>query len=315
MTPLSMKQSELKQNLIRKRQPCIVGDSIAAMRAQEETTYRVHDFLAYFKGVLNEDCREKMSVWSFQIADFCGLSRGTVAISMNFLDRFMHTEQARAFVKGRKHYQLAAMTTLYMAVKIFEPLQMDAETMAIMSRGCYNSDQILHMERIILDSLKWRTQGPTALCFVQHFMELLPSIVHPSVSAAIMEQARYQTELAVLDYELVRENQSEVALASILNALAGLDEVLLSSRAREEFINAIEFYSNGITCDKVEPVRQYLEHILIDVIQTSIQSVMEARVLAFYNEKLIGGVVPAEEWPTTKANQHKEASPVCISRQ
>mmetsp|Transcript_32938 Transcript_32938/g.50388 ORF Transcript_32938/g.50388 Transcript_32938/m.50388 type:complete len:319 (+) Transcript_32938:140-1096(+) len=318
MTFLSMKQSELRENLIRKRkQPCMMEDSIAAMRLQEETTYRVEDFLpGYGKAALDKECREKICLWAFEVVDFCDYKRSTVAIAMNFLDRFMCTKMGRKQIRSKKSYQLAAMTTLFMAIKLFETVQMDVGLMADMSRGIYKPERILEMEKTILDGLEWRTNGPIALTFVQHFMSFLPSSVDPAISAAIMEQARYQTELAVCNYDLIQENQSQVALSAILNAMEALGGKALPFKTRNEFINNLEKHSNGVTCEDAETVRQYLEVLATAAVQTPLESIMEARIRAFDQEDSDARSIYSGEWSTkSKKHNKQEASPVCVSRQ
>lgn len=206
--------------------------SIEVMRQQEEATYHSVDYLyqqqveqATVTGPLptgspiDVDCRTKMCEWNYQIVDFCKFSRETASIAMNYLDRYLMTESGRRALMSKKIYQLAAMTCLYTAVKLHEPEAMDPALVANLSRGMYTESQITDMEVVILNALKWRVNPPTMMSFIRHFFSLLPSsMMSPQIEVAL-EIARFQSELAVINYDFVSVNASTIAFACVANAL------------------------------------------------------------------------------------------------
>lgn len=113
-----------------------------------------------------------------------------------------------------------------------------------------------------MNALEWRLAGPTPLAFIQHFMALLD--VDPRVKAAIMDYARYQTELAVSSLDLVPRRPSEIALASILNALEGIDRSLLPLRKQGAFVRVVERVS-GMFVEQVADIQDILCDILLDL--------------------------------------------------
>jgi hypothetical protein len=204
-----------------------------------------------------------MSEWCYQVVDFCKFRRETVGIGMSYLDRYLAALDNRTAVTDRKFYQLVAMTSLYIAIKIHEPLEMETSLLADLSRGCYTDLQIAEMELEILEALEWRLAGPTPLCFVQHFIALFPDTVDFRIKSAIMDYVRYQTELAVSSIKLVPRLASEIALATILNAMEGIDRKLLPLRKQGAFIRAVE-RASGIHVEKVTSVQGTLSKILLD---------------------------------------------------
>jgi len=55
-----------------------ISQCIAVMRMQEETTYKVRDYLAESAGIrkraskpVDADCRIKMCEWCYEVVDFC----------------------------------------------------------------------------------------------------------------------------------------------------------------------------------------------------------------------------------------------------
>jgi len=217
--------------------------SLEVMRMQEESTYQCSDYFfeqqqqqqhestssgAAMPQHVDAECRYKMADWCYQVVDFCKFNRETVSIAMSFLDRYLSTPTgASRCLSSKKEFQLAAMTALYTAVKINEPEAMDPKVIAGLSRGFYTEDQVTDMELSILNSLKWRMNPPTSLSFVRAFFQLLPTKSIPkSVQEAAFELARFQTELAISDYQYCTCKASTIAIAALLNAFEGLEHQL-----------------------------------------------------------------------------------------
>jgi len=158
-----------------------------------------------------------------QVVDFCSFNRETVAIAMSNLDRFLLTPAGLPVLGDTNAFQLAAMTSLYSAVKIHEPEIMGVDLVSKLSRGQYTPPQIETMEYTMLQALAWRVNTPTALSFVRKFLELLPpGTLEPDIAEAAYDLSKFQSELAVGDYNLVPIQASTVAYASIINSLEGL---------------------------------------------------------------------------------------------
>ena len=185
---------------------------------------------------------------------------------MSYLDRYLCSRQGRSALANRKEYQLTAMTALYIAIKIHEPLEMETALLADLSRGCYEEMEFVHKEEELLQALKWRVGGPTALAFIQHFLALMPDTVHPAVIEAIMEYARYQTELAISEHSLVDTPPSEVALAALLNAMEGMDINLLPPKSQTKFIRTIEKVS-GLQAENVQVIQSTLSMLLVNLVK------------------------------------------------
>lgn len=253
-----------------------VADCLYLMKIQEETTYRVRDYLTESAKIrkrsskpVDSDCRIKMCEWCYQVVDFCKFRRETVGIGMSYLDRYLCTSRGKSALCNRKEYQLAAMTALYIAIKLHEPLEMETSLLADLSRGCYTEMEFVEMEQVILQALEWRVNGPTALGFVQHLMAFLPESVHPIVSESIFDYARFQTELATADQNFVSLKPSEVGLAAVLNAMEGMDTNLFPLKLQGKFIRKIERYSEMIV-DDVEIIQAKLSLILVSLLSGDI---------------------------------------------
>ena len=167
------------------------------------------------RSAVDVDCRTKMSEWCYQVVDFCKFNRETVSIAMNVLDRYLSSAAGTAALNDRKVFQLAAMTSLYTAIKTFEPEAMEPKIVAGLSRGAYTEQQVIDMELSILNAIQWRINVPTPLAFVHHYLALMDI----DECDAVFEMAKFQTELAVNEYSLVGTTPSIIAFAAVANAL------------------------------------------------------------------------------------------------
>jgi Cyclin, C-terminal domain/Cyclin, N-terminal domain len=222
---------------------------------------------------------------------------------MSYLDRYLCSRPGRSALANRKEYQLSAMTALYVAIKIHEPLEMETALLADLSRGCYEEMEFVHKEEELLQALKWRVGGPTALGFIQHYLALLPDTVHPAVGEAMMEYARYQTELAISEHSLVDMPPSEIALAAVLNAMEGMDIHLLLPKAQTKFVRTLEKVV-GIQVDDVTVIQSTLSMLLCHLVKDD-EEVLDACVEADVDDRDLDG--------TRSPSKHRQ-SPVSVTR-
>lgn len=209
--------------------PDELSSTIQVMRMQESGAYKCSDYLSHHRRKrpvsshalpVDAECRLKMGEWCYQVNDFCKFSRETVAIAMNYLDRYLSSDDGCHALDDRKVFQLAAMTCLYTAIKIHEPEAMEPKVVANLSRGTYTEEQVVEMEMSILSAIEWRMNPPTALSFLNAFFALLPEGTMSETNRdAVYELAKFQTELAVNEYSFVPVDASTVAYAAFVNAL------------------------------------------------------------------------------------------------
>ena len=145
-------------------------DRLEVMLKQEASAYKTEDYLSLdwqqrlsaktpvddcglssegssqsSAGTINETWREKICEWSYQVIDHFDYSREVVMISMNLLDRYLAHQSV-----NKKVFQLAAMTCLFIAIKLNEPGKLTMSSMIELSRGYFRVDQMAAMEISIL---------------------------------------------------------------------------------------------------------------------------------------------------------------------
>ena len=94
---------------------------------------------------INDIWREKICEWSYQVIDHFDFSREVVSVSIHYLDRYLATRPC-----NKKVFQLAAMTALFLAIKLYEPGKLGMQSMIELSRGYFSVDQMVAMEMEVL---------------------------------------------------------------------------------------------------------------------------------------------------------------------
>lgn len=264
-----------------------IADQLAVMRRQESTIYRSVDYLRLNDespsssgggGISsissgrtattdidhpeNQEhilSRSIMCHWCYELVDSCNLSRRSVSRAMNLLDRFVSSElqderesdnTELSILQDKRQYQLAAMTCLYISIKIHDHLELDARLLSQISGGLYPITEILAMEERILEVLQWRVNGVTAEEVVASLLGTLKPEEYGydiQVMCKLLDACVYQCELAVGEYDLsMLYKPSEVGLAAVLNGLGTLvDGGLMEMKGRYEYVIRLVELLNG----------------------------------------------------------------------
>jgi hypothetical protein len=165
--------------------------------------------------------------WFYKIIDHFVLERGVVAIAMDYVDRFLFQHPpGDVDTMSIKMYQLVAMTSLYIAMKLHggneggdkvTPWKVKRKTFCVkgfvkLSRGQFVPEDIVTMETTIFKTLGWKMNPVTAMCCMDSYMTLMPlpeELYHrPEIKRndlarlrlgyhVLRELARYLVELAV----------------------------------------------------------------------------------------------------------------------
>ena len=192
----------------------------------QESDYSVADLRMQaddsgFSNNVTSSGRDKMVEWCCRVIQYCNLETEIVSIAMNYTDR-MCIAQPQILMNPCK-YQLVAMTSLYTAAKIHAPEALDPKLVSNLSRGTYTAEEIEAAERMLLSTLKWKVNPPTAHSFARQFFEL----VQPALSIQERETAlRFslkQIDSFMCKYfcsSLIRP--SVVAYCAFMNALGYL---------------------------------------------------------------------------------------------
>jgi Cyclin, N-terminal domain/Cyclin, C-terminal domain len=155
------------------------------------------------------------------VVDHFDLNREVVSIAMSHLDRFLESFPSPV---DKNLFQLLAMTCLYLSIKLNEYKHLlipdstsSMDTILRLSRGFFSLEQMEKMEYEVLQRLRWHVHPPTPQLFVKHFLFFLSVAEHEA-----HDLAQFMVELSIMDYYFVSYKASEVAIASLLNAIERL---------------------------------------------------------------------------------------------
>mmetsp|Transcript_19352 Transcript_19352/g.28549 ORF Transcript_19352/g.28549 Transcript_19352/m.28549 type:complete len:422 (+) Transcript_19352:101-1366(+) len=195
-------------------------------------------------------CRYQMCDWCYRIVDFFSASREVVSAAFNYMDRLFDMYSCDSAF----NYKLACITSLYIALKVYNRKTVRTLTLSELSQGEITPSDITDMEYIILKALSYHLCPPTAWNFVgtldglvsdtlsQSKINVLPSSCDALSASSkqtevqrisenkinfIVQRAYYLSELSVMDGVFQGIAQSSIAFASFLNAFEDLKSVPL----------------------------------------------------------------------------------------
>jgi hypothetical protein len=235
-------------------------DRIAVMLEQEQTHYSpCYDYTSALKNNIdgiNENWRQKIAEWVFKVVDLLKYDREVVSITLNYLDRVIaHATETSKTSVTRNEFQLIAVTSLYLATKLYcklhdeaddTPRKVRLESFVSLGRGMFSIETLERQERNIMSTLDWHLNPPTVVSFIKSFFRLFPcSLQGKSLRDHILESysdmATYLSELAICASSLsFHFRNSEIAYATILCAMDSLGESIPIPRgARHDFLGSI----------------------------------------------------------------------------
>lgn len=216
-----------------------VEDILVVMRQQEMTTYRRRNYLSGNEGfathVVDGAWRQRIVEWMYGVVDHCSLRRDSVAIAAYYLDSCVE----KGLVESRQEFQLAAMTALQLAIKLYDSTMVKLDSMVKLGRGLFTEHDVVNMERKIVSSLEWRLHPPTSICFLRQFLRLLPASVAPPTRYLIAEVARFIAEISVCLCKFISLPPSMIAYAGMLVAIERIDETTLTVDLRDQIHSAM----------------------------------------------------------------------------
>lgn len=287
---------------------------ILAMKEQERT-YQCSDYLNQDDLDIDENSRSKMVQWCYQTVDFFKLSRNSVSIGMSCLDRFLCTPQGQPFLMNKTLYQLACITSLHLAIKVHEPVELGVSMLVQLCRGVYTSEQIIETEQTILEAIQWAVNPPSPKAFIQCFISMLPRSVGMETRRDLLDLAVYQTELALAEYRTGARNlPSVVAFGSLVNAISFCPEI--NSRISSQYFRTLG-KSTGCTrhmdsLDDVKNVMTNQMHIVKESITTHTDTDQKSTMIACHSrERRSSCAVRAQTFQARIRQQHM--SPVGVN--
>jgi len=164
---------------------------------------------------INDKMRAILIDWLVDVHLKFKLMPETLYLTVNLIDRFLEVKQVT-----RKHLQLVGVTAMLVASKYEEIWAPEVRDFVYISDRAYNRDQILNMEKIMLNVLRFNLTVPTHY----HFMHRFLKAAGVADDKEAVNYASYLVELSLADYAMLRFPYSKIAAAAVSAACIALGQ-------------------------------------------------------------------------------------------
>lgn len=208
-------RSAVKQRRIEQVDMADVNDPLAAadfvkyiFKSYRNTEQKVRISSSYMSRQqdINEKMRSILIDWLVDVHLKFKLVPETLYLTVNLIDRFLMVKSV-----SRKHLQLVGVTAMLVASKYEEIWAPEVRDFVYISDRAYNRDQILNMEKIMLNSLKFNLTVPTHYHFLHRFLK----IAGLANNTEAVNYATYLVELALPEYSMLNFKYSQIAAAAV----------------------------------------------------------------------------------------------------
>ena len=230
---------------------------------------------------IDETCRTSMVVYLQKIGKALKLSPETVWQSISFFDRYLSSGKGKSndAMQDKYKFQLVAISSFYIAVKLYEQVELSVDTLAKLCKGYYAEKDILTSEEDILFALDFRLATPTPVEFIRHYIHLLPSETIDKKN--LLKACEKRVEYTSTDIYFTFCRPSCVG-ASVLTSIL-LDQDVLSTQERQTLYLKLAKMTDLIEvmeCQKKLATGKAVNMPLVSSVKKSISSKVAAPVVA-----------------------------------
>jgi len=214
-----------------------VGDYIGEQRKKTRTAN-----LSNASEMVTEVWRDKMCNWFYEVTTHFEYHADVAAMAVSHFDRYLSKKlPSMNGIMAKKHFHLAAMTCLYLAIKVSDRKTcLSMAAMVKVDQQNYEEKDMVDMEMDVLSTLGWRVNGPTPYSFCIHFSSLISSTILPRLDRKVLlKNCLSLTEDAVCTYNVGTKHPSSVGLACLLLALEN-EALPCGSKTRDELMSRIK---------------------------------------------------------------------------
>ena len=161
---------------------------------------------------LNEKMRAILVDWLVEVHLKFKLRIETLYLTVNVIDQYLQIQQV-----NRSKLQLVGVTALLIASKYEEIYPPEVRDLVYITDRTYTRNQILTMESVMLNALKFRITVPTCMVFLERFLKAARA---DKKTKAI---AGYFSERMLQEYKMLRFYPSTIAASVVHLAMKASD--------------------------------------------------------------------------------------------
>ncbi|XP_073059893.1 G2/mitotic-specific cyclin-2-like isoform X2 [Primulina eburnea] len=160
---------------------------------------------------INEKMRSILIDWLIEVHHKFELRDETLFLTVNLIDRFLEKQSV-----VRKKLQLVGLVALLLACKYEEVSVPVVDDLIFISDKAYTRNEIIEMERLMLNTLQFNMSVPTAYVFLKRFLKAAQS------DRKLETLSFFLIELCLVEYEMLKYPPSFMAAAATYTAQASL---------------------------------------------------------------------------------------------
>ncbi|CAL9155164.1 unnamed protein product [Musa hybrid cultivar] len=187
-----------------------VEDIYSFYRQTEVTSCVSPDYMSQ-QFDINEKMRAILIDWLIEVHYKFELMEETLFLTVNIIDRFL----ARQTV-ARKKLQLAGVTAMLLACKYEEVSVPVVEDLILISDRAYTREEVLEMEKLIVNTLQFNMSVPTPYVFMRRFLKAAEA------DRKLELLSFFIIELCLVEYKMLKFRPSLLAAAAIYTAQCSL---------------------------------------------------------------------------------------------
>ena len=165
------------------------------------------DYLSKVQTEIKDTSRAFLLEWIVDVHRKFRLRPECLYVTSHIIDQFLSRKNTE-----KSNLHLLGVASLLISTKYEEIYPPDLRDLLAVSENKFTREQVLVMEKDILQTLNFKLTSPSAFRFLERYSRLSPTFKDPQVFFF----AQYIQEVALLDASLLKFRPSEIAAASLI---------------------------------------------------------------------------------------------------
>lgn len=193
------------------------SDIYVHLRMAEIKRRPMANFMDSMQQDINPTMRGILIDWLVEVAEEYKLVPDTLYLTVSYIDRFLSSN-----VVTRQRLQLLGVSCMLIAAKYEEICAPQVEEFCYITDNTYCREEVLEMERRVLNELKFELTTPTTKSFLRRFVRAAQA-TNKAPTLVLEFLGNFLSELTLLEYSFLPFLSSMIAASSVYLAKLTLD--------------------------------------------------------------------------------------------